>query len=144
MIFENYYLYRLAFWAINRSPRGLVYFIAGLLAELNFIFNRKSRRGVYANQVRVLPPETSAFQRWRMARAAFRHFAYAIADFFFIPNLTRENLSQHIAEIRGQEHLDAALRPPAASGHRSHRQLGAGGRVDGIDGRAADGGGTAA
>lgn len=110
MIFENYYLYRLAFWAINRSPRGLVYFIAGLLAELNFIFNRKSRRGVYANQVRVLPPETSAFQRWRMARAAFRHFAYAIADFFFIPNLTRENLSQHIAEIRGQEHLDAALR----------------------------------
>ncbi len=28
MIFENYYLYRLAFWAINRSPSGLVYFIA--------------------------------------------------------------------------------------------------------------------
>ncbi len=110
MIFENYYLYRLAFWLIKRSPRSLIYFVAGLVAELNFIFNRKSRRGVYANQARVLPPETGAFQRWRMARATFRHFAYAVVDFFYIPNLTRENLGEYVAEIRGQEHLAAAQR----------------------------------
>jgi lauroyl/myristoyl acyltransferase len=106
MIFENYYLYRFAYWAINRAPRKLVYFIAGLLAEMNFLLNGVARRGVYANQARVLPQETSALERWRVARAAFRNFAYAIADFFYIPNLTQDNLHEHIAEIRGKEYLD--------------------------------------
>jgi KDO2-lipid IV(A) lauroyltransferase len=108
MIFENYYLYRLAHCLITRLPRGLVYFCAGLFAEINFNFNRVARRGVYANQARVLPPETGAFVRWRMARSAFRHFAYAIVDFFFIPDLTPENLKHHIADIRGLEYLEAA------------------------------------
>lgn len=115
MIFENYYLYRFAYWAINRSPRGLVYFVAGLLAEINFMVNGVARRGVYANQARVLPAESSGFQRWRMARSAFRHFAYAIVDFFYIPNVTPDNMHKYIAEIRGREHLDAALR----AGHGS-------------------------
>ena len=115
MIFENYYLYRFAYWAINLAPRGLVYFIAGLLAELNFMVNGVARRGVYANQARVLPEDASGFQRWRMARSAFRHFAYAIVDFFYIPNVTPENMHEYIAEIRGREYLDAALR----AGHGS-------------------------
>lgn len=115
MIFENYYLYRLAYWAINRAPRRLAYFVAGLLAEINFIFNRASRRGVYANQARVLPPGTGWFRRWRMARSAFRQFSYAIVDFFYIPTLTEDNMHEYIAEIRGREYLDAALR----AGHGS-------------------------
>ena len=65
----------------------------------------------------VLPPVTSAYQRWRRARGAFSHFAYAIADFFYIPRLTGENISEHVVEIRGQEYLEQAVRArPTFSG----------------------------
>ncbi len=107
MAFENYHLYRLALWLVRRLPRGLVYFIAGAVVELNFYFNHTGRRGVYANLDHVLPPETSSFTRWRYARAAFRHFAYSIVDFFHIPRLTRDNLEEFVAGINGIEHVDA-------------------------------------
>lgn len=109
MIFENYYVYRAGLWLITHLPRGLVYFVAGALAELNFFFNGRSRRGVYANQARVLPPGTGWFQRWRMAQAAFRNFAYAIVDFFHIPGLNRANMDRFVAEIKGMEHVHAAI-----------------------------------
>ncbi len=107
MALENYHLYRVAMWLVRTLPRGLVYTIAGALVELNFYFNHTGRRGVYANQDHVLPPGTGSFTRWRYARAAFRHFAYSIVDFFHIPNLTRDNIEEYVAEIRGLEHVDA-------------------------------------
>lgn len=105
MVFENYTIYRIGLWLIAHLPRGFVYFGAGVIAELNFFFNRTGRRGVYANQRRVLPSDLNAFDRWRAARAAFRHFSYSIVDFFHIPNLTQENLDSYIAEVRGLEHV---------------------------------------
>lgn len=105
MAFENYAVYRLGLWLIAHLPRALVYFGAGVIAELNFYFNRTGRRGVYANQRRVLPPDMSSFERWRAARGAFRHFSYSIVDFFHIPNLTRDNLGSFVAEVRGLEHV---------------------------------------
>ncbi len=113
MVFENYYIYKAAIWLAWRLPRGFMYFLAGFLAELNFFFNARSRRGVYANQAHVLPQTTNHFTRWRMARAVFRHFAYSILDFFYIPRLTPDNLNDFLADIRGWEHVQAAL----AAGH---------------------------
>jgi len=113
MRFENYHIYRVALWLVRRLPRGLVYFVVGAASELNFYFNPTARRGVYANQAHVLPPETGWYTRWRYARAAFRHFAYSIVDFFHIPRLTRENLNEFVAEIQGFEHIDECR----ASGH---------------------------
>lgn len=113
MVFENYHLYRVGLWLAAHLPRGVLYFIVGALAELNFFFNHRSRRGVYANQTRVLPPETGRWQRWRMARAVFRNFAYAIMDFFHILNLNRANLETYLAEVKGMEHVHAA----SAAGH---------------------------
>jgi len=109
VILENYYLYRLGIWLVIRAPLWLSYFVAGLLAELNFLFNRRSRRGVYANQRRVLPPETGRWQRWRTARAAFRYFACSVVDFFRVPLMNRANADRFIAGVRGWEHLQAAM-----------------------------------
>lgn len=113
MIFENYYAYRAGLWLINSLPRNFVYFVVGALAELNFFFNGRSRRGVYANLARALPPNTGRLQHWRMARAIFRNFAYAIVDFFHIPSLNRANLDRYLAEVKGMEFVHSAI----AAGH---------------------------
>jgi KDO2-lipid IV(A) lauroyltransferase len=83
--------------------------MAGLLAELNFLFDGRSRRGVYANLRHVLPPETTSWQRWRTARQVFRHFACSVVDFFRIPKMHAGNLGRFVAEFRGWEHIQAAM-----------------------------------
>lgn len=107
MAFENYQLYRLALWLVRRVPRGFLYFFVGVVAELNFGFNRTGRLGVYANLDHVLGKDVSRFTRWRYGRSAFRHFAYSIIDIFLIPGLTLENMHKYVAEIRGMEHVEA-------------------------------------
>ena len=109
MFFENYQLYRLAIWLVTRLPQWFVFFVAGTIAEINFIFSPRSRRGVYTNQAHALPPETGWLQRWRCARAAFRYFAYSVTDFFRIPLMNPQNLDRFVAGIDGWEHLSAAM-----------------------------------
>jgi phosphatidylinositol dimannoside acyltransferase len=106
---EYYQLYRLAIWLVTRVPQGFVYFTAGVIAELNFIFNSRSRRGVYGNQARALPAGIGSFQRWRCARAAFRNFAYSVVDFFRLPMMNPQNLDRFVAGINGWEHVRAAM-----------------------------------
>ena len=113
MRFENYYLYRAATWLVLRLPLRLVYWIAAVLAEFNFLIDRRSRDGVYANQQHILPPETSRIQRWRLARRAFRHFAYSMVDFFRVSSLAPENLDRFVPEVTGWEHLQAAMQAGA-------------------------------
>jgi lauroyl/myristoyl acyltransferase len=107
MAFENYQLYRVAIWLVQRLPRGFLYFVAGVIAELNFAANRTGRLGVYSNLDHVLGTRISRFTRWRYGRSAFRHFAYSIIDIFLIPCLTLENLSDYVARIDGMEHIEA-------------------------------------
>jgi phosphatidylinositol dimannoside acyltransferase len=106
---ENYHLYRLGMWLVAHLPVGPVYFVAGFIGELHFLFNRRERRGVYANQRHVLPPDLSAWRRWRSARAIFRHFAYSIADFLRIPLMRPATIGRFMAHVTGYEHLEAAL-----------------------------------
>ena len=109
MSLEYYQLYRLAIWLATRLPQWLVYFTAGAIAEFNFAFNTRSRRGVYSNQARALPAGISSFRRWRCARAAFRNFAYSVVDFFRLPMMNPQNLDRFVAGINGWEHVRAAM-----------------------------------
>ena len=106
---ENYRLYRLAIWLVSRLPLSVLYFIAGVLAELNFFFNMRSRRGLLANQRHALPPGTSWWRRWCTARAAFRNFGYSIVDFFRIPLMNAGNADRFMAAVRGWEHMQPAM-----------------------------------
>ena len=107
MAFENYQIYRLGLWLVRRLPRGLTYFFVGVVAELNFLFNRTGRLGAYENLDHVLGGSVSRFTRWRYGRSMFRHFAYSIVDLFLIPGLTLANLSEYVAAIHGMEHIEA-------------------------------------
>ena len=113
MTLENYHLYCVAIWLVTHLPLRCAYFIAGVISELNFFLNTRSRRGMYANQAHVLPPETGRWVRWRSARAAFRYFGYSLVDFFRIPGITKDNLDAFCAEFNGWENLQAAMN----SGH---------------------------
>lgn len=106
---ENYYLYRLGIWLVAHLPVGFSYFVAGLIAELNFLFNSRSRRGVYANQAAALPTRTNAWRRWVTARCAFRYFAYSVVDFFRIPSMRPTNPDRFVSRLEGWEHLEAAM-----------------------------------
>ncbi len=106
---ENYVLYRVGIWLVARLPLWFVYFAAGTLGEVYFIFSGRSRRGIYANLGHVLPPETGWFRRWRDARLAFRNFAYSIVDFFRIPLMNRSNMERFVHECRGLEYLKDAI-----------------------------------
>jgi lauroyl/myristoyl acyltransferase len=106
---ENYHLYRLGIWLVAHLPVGFSYFVAALVAELNFLFNTRSRRGVYANQSAVLPPRTPTWRRWVTARCAFRYFAYSVVDFFRIPTMRRTNLDRFVGRFEGWEYLEAAM-----------------------------------
>jgi KDO2-lipid IV(A) lauroyltransferase len=109
MALENYRLYQLGMWLVTRLPNALVNSVADLLAELSFLLNRRSRRGLYANLRHVLPAETSRLRRWQIARQAFRTFAYSVVDFFRVSQMNPDNLERFVGECRGWEHLQAAM-----------------------------------
>ncbi len=48
--------------------------------------------------------------RWRTARRAFRSFAYAVVDFFRIPQMNRHNLAQFLPVLDGWENLEYAMK----------------------------------
>ena len=140
MSLEYYQLYRLAIWLVNHLPQWFVFFVAGTIAEINFIFSPRSRRGVYTNQAHALPPETGWLQRWRCARAAFRYFAYSVVDFFRIPLMNPQNLDRFVAGIDG---LGASQRGDGRGQGRRFRdraygKLGVGRRLHGHARRAGD------
>ena len=109
MIFENYYLYRLGLWLVARLPRWFVDGVAVFVVDLNYPLNRRGRNAIWANLRRVLPPETPNHERRRIAQSTFRNFALSVIDFFRIPQMTRENADQFVTEVRGWEHIRAAM-----------------------------------
>jgi lauroyl/myristoyl acyltransferase len=105
---ENYYLYSLAIWLVSIAPLWLAHFVGSLLAEISFVLHGRTRRVVYRNLEHVLPPGTSSWKRWSVARGAFRNFSYSVIDFFRIPRMTLPKADLYIADCKGWEYLEAA------------------------------------
>jgi lauroyl/myristoyl acyltransferase len=105
---ENYHLYSLAIWLVSMAPLWLAHFVGSLLAEISFVLHVRTRRVVYRNLEHVLPPGTSSWKRWSVARGAFRNFSYSVIDFFRIPRMTLRKADLYIADCKGWEHLQAA------------------------------------
>jgi lauroyl/myristoyl acyltransferase len=94
---------------VGHLPRSFLVVLGRLIADLNYLFSPRSRRGVLANQAHVLPADTPRGQRRRLARSVFRHSALAILDFFRMPGINRENLDRFVSEVTGWEHVEAAM-----------------------------------
>jgi KDO2-lipid IV(A) lauroyltransferase len=110
-------LYKLGGAVCRFLPVGFSYWVARLLADSNFLINRRSRRAVIANLMRVLADSPEPVQgrppRWnprahreldRIARRVFHNFALNIVDFLRFPLLDLESLPRVIA-IEGWQHL---------------------------------------
>jgi len=106
---ENYYYYRFAVWSVAHLPRWVLTAVVILVADLNFLFSSRSRRGVLANQAHVLAADTPRRQRLRSARAAFRYSGFATLEFFRLAHINRDNLDKFMTEVIGWEHVEAAM-----------------------------------
>lgn len=119
----SFLLYELGGALAQVFPLGLTYGIAILLANLNFLFNRTSRRAVIANlkhvlksvgvQAEAVAGGASAAGPWshadldRIARRVFRNFALNIADFLRFPLFDLHSLRE-VVTLEGWEHIERA------------------------------------
>jgi lauroyl/myristoyl acyltransferase len=101
-----YRYYRFCEWLASWLPPRVAYAIARVTGVAMFIFYRRLRRTLVANQRRVLPGGS----RRQIARSA-RRVAISVAknyyDLFRLPSMSRAQLLDYF-EGRGVEHLAAA------------------------------------
>ncbi|MBN2191038.1 MAG: lysophospholipid acyltransferase family protein, partial [Candidatus Aureabacteria bacterium] len=116
-------------------PRKMSYAIAWFIANLNFIFNRTSRRGVISNLAVIMEfkgkDPTSVSTRGeikRIARRTFVNFGKYLVDFFAAGSLTRDFINRRI-KIDSLEALDKTIKDKKGSiivsAHLGNWELGA-------------------
>jgi lauroyl/myristoyl acyltransferase len=102
----------LAYWlavapVLGRLPPGLAYRIACWRADQVFRHWPEKRSELTGNLRRVLGEDLGATQAQRMARDIFRSTSCQVVDVMRLRNRGRP--LEGLVEIRGREHLDAAL-----------------------------------
>lgn len=88
-------------------PGALASRVAGAIGSACWLLLRSRRLTVLEN-LRHTAPNASTHERRRLAHATFRQFALCTLDLLRAPHLTPQDL-ESMVEIRGREHLDAAL-----------------------------------
>ena len=88
-------------------PLPLGYFLAGLFTELHLRLFPSRRHAALAN-LAVMLPGASRRDRMRIVRRMMRSYNCMLFEFFRLPHLEREDLLRSV-EVRGREHLEAAL-----------------------------------
>jgi len=96
---------------VSIIPSSLGYALAGLFTEVHFrLF--PSRRHAALTNLAVMLPGASRRERLRVVRRMMYNSNCMLFEFFRLPHVEREELLRSV-EVRGREHLDAAL----ARGH---------------------------
>lgn len=88
-------------------PRGVQYFVAKRVAELNYLLDRTARENVKAN-LRVILGDVPVAVLNRQARWVFRSFGMYLCEFFGFNRFGPQFVDEHV-HVHGREHLDAAL-----------------------------------
>lgn len=88
---------------IPRLPRRLAHFLADLLGGAAAFVHWPGRKVALSN-LEVALPELTPAERRRVTVESYRHFARAMADLFWSPRLTRENLHR-IFDLEDLERL---------------------------------------
>lgn len=116
-------------------PRRMSYAIAWFIANLNFIFNRTSRKGVISNLAVIMEfkgKDTTAVSTRReikrIARRTFVNFGKYLVDFFAAGSLTRDFVNRRI-KIDSLAPLDKTIKDKKGSiivsAHLGNWELGA-------------------
>jgi KDO2-lipid IV(A) lauroyltransferase len=94
-------------FAFQCIPRGVRKLLFATLFSLFYYLSPKSRLIVLHNLRRSFP-EKDAKEIIGIAKGVYRHFATVAAEFFDLPYITKENISQWV-EVEGLEKAQAAL-----------------------------------
>jgi KDO2-lipid IV(A) lauroyltransferase len=97
--------YRVAEWLERRLPRAWTLWLAVALARMAFAVHVPARRVVERNLAAVVPDRAQARAA---ARRAFDQFARSFVEFLALGRMSHDALAERV-ELRGAEHLDAAL-----------------------------------
>ena len=87
---------RLATKLVPLLPRSICLRSARALGFLISIFDRHDRDVALANLEAAFGDQLSIYQRRKIVRQSFQHFARAMLDFLWSPRLTPENFSRYI------------------------------------------------
>ena len=88
---------------IPRLPRSVAHFLADVLGGAAAFVHWPGRKVALSN-LEVALPELTPAERRRVTLQSYRHFARAMADLFWSPRLTRENLHR-IFDLEDLERL---------------------------------------
>ena len=123
-----YFWYSLAIFITLHLPRSVSYIIAIWFANLVYIFNRKLRRTVSSHINNFIQSTQSSQDVNQLTKETLANFFKYLVDFFRVPLLTQEYISENIP-IYGKEHLDAAITAGKKiiilTGHIGNWELGA-------------------
>lgn len=103
----NYFLYRIGQFIALHIPLKLGYKIAVFISDLRYIFAYKDRRAVKEN-LKVIFPEKSNREIYRIRIRMFRNFAKYLVDFFRFEKLDKEYIKKNI-RIENMHYFDEAL-----------------------------------
>jgi KDO2-lipid IV(A) lauroyltransferase len=92
----GYILYEVGGLLALVAPLSFSYFVGGLLADLNFHLNPRSRRAVIANLRRALGESISESELRDTAKRSFRNFAWLIVDFLRFPRLSPQSIESAV------------------------------------------------
>lgn len=103
----NYVLYRLGELLALCLPFKVVYFLAGIVSTLQYIFSKTDRISVREN-LRVIFPEIENTRLRKYTKSVFIHFGLYLANFFKFKRLCRSYIKKHVV-IEGAQYIDNAL-----------------------------------
>jgi len=108
-----YYLFRFASVVIPRLPRWFVVTLANVISPVAWLVASKARKQANAHMIHVLGPQVLATRAGRKrlrrtVRGIFRNSARNYLEVFLLPYTQPEWIMSH-ADVKGQEHLEAAL-----------------------------------
>ncbi len=101
-----YYMGRIIFCRL--LPKELSYRITQLIADAHYFLARPTRRALISNLRVVWGKEKSEREIRRMAHRTFRRFSSYAVDFFYSPQINRDNIDDWVI-IKGLHYVDWAL-----------------------------------
>lgn len=123
-----YYWYSLAIFVSLHIPRSISYKIATCAAYLVYLFNGKLRRTISLHINSFIQSTQSSQDANQLTKETLVNFFKYLVDFFRVPLLTQEYISENIP-IYGKENLDNAIaagkKIVILAGHIGNWELGA-------------------
>ncbi|MCG2677614.1 lysophospholipid acyltransferase family protein [bacterium] len=101
-----YYMGRIIFCRL--LPKELSYRITRLMADAHYFLARPTRRALISNLRVVWGKEKGEREIRRMAHRTFRRFSGYAVDFFYSPQINRDNIDDWV-EIKDLRYMDEAL-----------------------------------